>query len=86
MNNFSLNTGRQSQKKKTRQNILETTQKLLSKGQKFTLEDVAKHSNTSRATVYRYFSNIDILCSEASIDINTKSYAQKYDIQVGNLN
>lgn len=73
MNNFSLNTGRQSQKKKTRQNILETTQKLLSKGQKFTLEDVAKHSNTSRATVYRYFSNIDILCSEASIDINTKS-------------
>lgn len=73
MNNMSLTTGRQSQKKKTRQKLLETAQELLSKGLSFTLEDVAQHSNTSRATVYRYFSNIDILCSEAGIDIHTKS-------------
>ena len=73
MNKFSLETGRQSQKKKTRQHILEATQKLLSEGGSFSLEDVAKYSETSRATVYRYFSNIDILCSEAAIDLNTKS-------------
>ncbi|WP_250433725.1 TetR/AcrR family transcriptional regulator [Hanstruepera flava] len=73
MKNISLDTGRKTQKKKTRQKLLETTQKLLSTGKSFTLEDVAKHSKTSRATVYRYFSNIDILCSEAGIDINTKS-------------
>lgn len=73
MNTISLKSGRQSQKRKTRQNILATAQTLLSKGQSFTLEDVAKHSNTSRATVYRYFSNIDILCSEAGIDLHTKT-------------
>jgi hypothetical protein len=73
MNNISLSTGRQSQKRQTRQKLLRTAQILLAKGQPFTLEDVAKQSNTSRATVYRYFSNIDILCSEAGIDINTKS-------------
>ena len=73
MKNMSLTTGRQSQKRKTRQKLLETAQGLLSKGLSFTLEDVAQHSNTSRATVYRYFSNIDILCSEAGIDIHTKS-------------
>jgi hypothetical protein len=44
----------------------------MAKGKSYSLEDVAEHSNTSRATVYRYFSNIDILCSEAGIDINTK--------------
>ena len=73
MKNMSLDTGRKTQKKKTRQKLLETTQKLLSTGKSFNLEDVAKHSNTSRATVYRYFSNIDILCSEAGIDIKTKT-------------
>lgn len=72
MNGFSLNTGRQLQKKKTRQKILDSAQNLMTKGKLFSLEDVAEHSNTSRATVYRYFSNIDILCSEAGIDINTK--------------
>lgn len=73
MNKFSLNTGRQTQKKKTRQKILDSAQNLMTIGKPFSLEDVAKHSNTSRATVYRYFSNIDILCSEAGIDIHTKS-------------
>lgn len=73
MNTISLKSGRQSQKRKTRQNILASAQKLLSMGQPFTLEDVAKHSKTSRATVYRYFSNIDILCSEAGIDFHTKT-------------
>jgi len=72
MNKFSLDSGRQSQKKKTRQNIISSTQELMSKGTPFSLEDVAEHSNTSRATVYRYFSNIDILCSEAVLDIQTK--------------
>lgn len=75
MSNFSLDTGRSKQKQKTRQKILDTTNALLQKGQNLSLEDVAKASGISRATIYRYFSNIDILCSEASLDVFTQSTA-----------
>lgn len=73
MSNLSLNSGRKTQKQKTRHNILITTQNLLKQGKNLSLEDVAKASNISRATIYRYFSNIDLLCSEASLEILTKS-------------
>ena len=73
MSNISLDTGRSEQKQKTRRKILDTTKDLLHKGEKLSLEDVAKASKISRATIYRYFSNIDILCSEASLDIFTLS-------------
>ncbi len=73
MDNFVLNSGRKAQKQKTRLKILNTTQELLKQGVNFNLEDVAKASNISRATIYRYFSNIDLLCSEASLDLLTNS-------------
>ncbi|MFI1772707.1 TetR/AcrR family transcriptional regulator [Thalassobellus citreus] len=73
MSDLALNSGRKAQKEKTRLKILNTTQELLKQGQNFSLEDIAKASNISRATIYRYFSNIDILCSEASLEILTKS-------------
>lgn len=75
MSNISLDTGRSKQKQKTRQKILDTTKQLLQKGQNLSLEDVAEASGISRATIYRYFSNIDILCSEASLDVFTYSTA-----------
>ncbi|MBR9913476.1 MAG: TetR/AcrR family transcriptional regulator [Algicola sp.] len=77
--NDLLETGRKAQKKKTRKQLLQSAQDLLSLGKPFSLEDVAKHSNTSRATVYRYFSNIDVLCSEAGLDIHTKSPDTLFD-------
>jgi AcrR family transcriptional regulator len=68
-----LGTGRRNQKLKTRDRILDSTQILLEKKKEFTLEDVAKHAKISRATIYRYYSNIDILAAEAVLDLSTKS-------------
>ncbi|WP_136482556.1 TetR/AcrR family transcriptional regulator [Cognatitamlana onchidii] len=75
MTNSSLNTGRSKQKQLTRQNILRTTQKLLEQQTPLTLEEVAQAAGISRATIYRYFSNIDVLYSEASLDLVTHSTA-----------
>lgn len=68
-----LGTGRRNQKLKTRDRILECTQEIIGTKKEFTLEDVAKHANISRATIYRYYSSIEILAAEAILDLNTKS-------------
>ena len=73
MNNKYLGTGRKNQKLKTREKILQSTQALMEKGGNFTLEDVAKKAEISRATIYRYYSRIDILAAEAVLDLSTKS-------------
>lgn len=74
-----LNTGRTNQKLGTRNLILKTAQKFLNEGLHFNLEDVAKEAGKSRATVYRYFSNIDILAAEAGLDISTKDPTEIYE-------
>ena len=79
MNKKYLNTGRTNQKLGTRNLILKTAQKFLSSGLDFNLEDIAKEAGISRATVYRYFSNIDILAAEAGLDISTKDPRQLYE-------
>ena len=71
--------GRVRQKQETREKILSSTQELMNSGEKFTLEDVAEKAGVSRATIYRYYSNIDILSAEAGIDINTKSPKTIYE-------
>lgn len=68
-----LQKGRVNQKLKTREKILSSAQELLSTGKKFTLEEVAEKAGVSRATIYRYYSNVDVLSAEAGIDINTLS-------------
>lgn len=68
-----LNTGRTNQKTETRSKILISAQYFLNNGLEFNLEDIAKRTGISRATVYRYFSNVDILAAEAGLDVNTKS-------------
>lgn len=71
----------------TRKQILEQTQALLSSGKTFGIEDVVQQSGLSRATVYRYFPNIDALVQEAGLDIKTASpemlikRTSKYDLQ-----
>lgn len=59
-----------------RQVIIESAQELMNKNRKISLTDVAAHACLSRATVYRYYSNIDLLITEASIDIHHKSPEQ----------
>lgn len=72
MSDNYLRTGRTNQKLGTRNLILKTAQNFLNQGLDFNLEDIAKEAGISRATVYRYFSNIDILAAEAGLDISTK--------------
>ncbi len=74
-----VKTGRTNQKLETRSKILAGAQYFLNKGLEFNLEDIAKRTNISRATVYRYFSNIDILASEAVLDVSTKSSETLYE-------
>ena len=75
MNLSYIESGRKKQKQKTRNIILASAKKFLTLGKDFTLEDVAKETKLSRATVYRYFSNVEVLSREAGLDLNTKSPA-----------
>ena len=68
-----INTGRTNQKLETRNKILINAQYFLNHGLEFNLEDIAKRTGVSRATIYRYFSNADILAAEAGLDVSTKS-------------
>jgi len=73
MNKNYVNTGRTNQKLETRSKILVSAQYFLNNGIEFNLENIAKRTGISRATVYRYFSNVDILAAEAGLDVSTKS-------------
>ena len=78
-----IQKGRKTQKLKTRDKILKSTQKLLEKNKDISLEDVAKEADISRATIYRYYSSIDVLAAEAVLDLNTKSSEDLYDEVAG---
>ena len=68
-----IKSGRVNQKIETRNKILANAQYFINKGSEFTLEDVAKKSGISRATIYRYYSKVEILANEAGLDIYTKT-------------
>ncbi|MEX0361849.1 MAG: TetR/AcrR family transcriptional regulator, partial [Allomuricauda sp.] len=61
MNKDYIQTGRTNQKLETRDKILKSAQYFLKKGKAFNLENVAQKSGVSRATIYRYYSNVEIL-------------------------
>jgi len=65
--------GRIRQKLQTRSEILKAARAMMPKKRKITLEDIAKKAKISRATMYRYYSNIDILITEASLHIQHKT-------------
>jgi len=72
-------SGRQNQKLLTRQKILETARQLMANGRDYTLEDVAKEANISRATIYRYYSHADLLSAEAVLDIQASTPELVYE-------
>ena len=72
-------TGRTNQKLETRKKIILSAQHFLKQGIEFSLEDVAEKAGISRATIYRYFSNVDVLATEAGLDISTKSPESIYE-------
>ena len=73
MNDKYVKTGRVKQKLETRGKILNSAKQLVKEGTAFNLEDVASKSGISRATIYRYYSNVEILSYEVGIDLGTKS-------------
>lgn len=62
-------TGRANQKQRTRKDLLEAAARLVKRGRKPSLEEVAEESRVSRATAYRYFASVEELLVEASIDV-----------------
>jgi AcrR family transcriptional regulator len=61
-------SGRPNQTNRTRKDLLQAASRLLKRGDKLTLEDIAEEAGVSRATAYRYFSSVDALIVEAPID------------------
>lgn len=73
MSDNYLDKGRVNQKQETRRKILDSAQDLLMSGKEINLEDVAEHAGISRATIYRYYSNAEVLAGEAGLDLSTKA-------------
>lgn len=80
MNKLSLEKGRVKQKLQTRTEILKAAKALMNKSKKISLEDVAEKANVSRATIYRYFPNVELLFMEASLDVHTLSVDELTEI------
>jgi len=64
----NIDSGRIAQKMKTRKKLLVAANKMMIQGEEIKLEQVAKEAGVSKATVYRYFSNKEILQREASLE------------------
>lgn len=62
-------TGRVAQRSRTRQAIVKAASRLLGRGERPSLDDVAAEAEVSRATAYRYFPGLDALLSEAAVDV-----------------
>ncbi|ACT93152.1 TetR/AcrR family transcriptional regulator [Dyadobacter fermentans] len=72
MNDKNIKSGRVNQKLKTQKKILETAREMLVSNKDFSLDDVAAQMQISRATIYRYYANIDILCLDVAISMTNK--------------
>ncbi len=53
---------------RTRKDLLQAASRLLKSGSRPTMEEVAKEALVSRATAYRYFSDVDELLAEVGLD------------------
>ena len=76
----NLESGRIEHKLKTRMAILEAAKKIMSQQADFRLEDVAEEAGISRATIYRYFPNIQVLSLETAIDIQAKTPDELFEM------
>lgn len=59
---------RDAQRGRTRKAILRAAARLLERGERPSLDDVAAEAEVSRATAYRYFPGLDSLLGEAAVD------------------
>lgn len=61
--------GRPNQRRRTRKDLLRAAARLMKQGRTPSLEEIADEALVSRATAYRYFSGLDALLLEASLDV-----------------
>lgn len=59
---------RDAQRSRTRKAIVRAAARLLERGARPSLEEIAAEAEVSRATAYRYFPGLDALLSEAAVD------------------
>jgi AcrR family transcriptional regulator len=62
-------TGRPNQRSRTRKDLLQAASRLMKRGRRPNLEEIAAEALVSRATAYRYFPSIEALLVEASFDV-----------------
>lgn len=60
-------SSRAAQKAKTRTALVEAARTLLEAGRQPTLQEIADHAGISRATSYRYYSDVTVLYQEAAL-------------------
>ena len=65
----STSAGRRNQRRRTRKDLLRAASRLMRQGRTPSLEEIADEALVSRATAYRYFSSMEALLLEASIDV-----------------
>ncbi|HEX5380295.1 MAG TPA: TetR/AcrR family transcriptional regulator [Phenylobacterium sp.] len=70
--------GRSNQKRRTRKALLQAASRLMKRGLKPSLEEVAEEALVSRATTYRYFPNAEALLVEASLDVEIPEAAELF--------
>ena len=73
MTKLRLDKGRIIQKLKTRETLIFKANELLKNGSLSSIEQVAKEAGISKATAYRYFTNLDSLKREASLQLKAET-------------
>lgn len=72
MAKLELNSGRIIQKLKTRETLISKANELLKKGLLKSVEQTAEEAGISKATAYRYFTNLEALKREASLQLKSE--------------
>jgi AcrR family transcriptional regulator len=73
MTKLQLNSGRVLQKLKTREALVNKANELLKRGSLNSIEQAAKDAGISKATAYRYFTNLESLKREAALQLKSES-------------
>lgn len=86
MAKLPLDNGRVLQKLKTREALVGKANELLKKGGLNSIEQAAKDAGISKATAYRYFTSLESLKREASLQLKAENPADLFsDIASDNL-
>jgi AcrR family transcriptional regulator len=86
MAKLPLDKGRIIQKLKTREILILKANELLKKDALVSIEQAAKEAGISKATAYRYFTKLDALKREASLQMKSRAPEDLFrDLPVGNL-